>query len=124
MNKSVAQWLVVWGTAILFGAAAAGYLVVPASMLAVVGIEATPTTEFLVRTLAAVFVGLIPISLTLRHRTGHPSERTILFGLAVYMAVGSAVDLHAYLVGLVGMAAVPSILARTALGLALIWIAY
>ena len=85
-------------------------------MLSVVGIEGTPITEFLVRTLAAAFVGLLPTVWSVRRRTESPLERSVLFGLALYMAAGSAVDLVAFLNGIVGTAAVPSIVLRLALG--------
>jgi hypothetical protein len=73
--------------------------------------------------LAAAFIGMLPIAFAVRKRTGAPLERTILIGLAIYMIGGSAVDLHAFLTGLVGTASVPSIGLRTALGLVLLWLA-
>jgi cell division septal protein FtsQ len=44
----------------LFGASAFGYFFLPASMLSVVGIEGNEQVNFLVRTLAAALVALIP----------------------------------------------------------------
>jgi hypothetical protein len=122
MNRANIQFGAVLLTVLLLLAAAIGYLVSPAGMLSVVGIEATPTNEFLVRTLAAAFLAMIPSALSVRRRGASTSERTILAGLALYMFAGSAVDAHAYLSALVGSAAVPSIIFRSLLGLALAWL--
>lgn len=89
MNKANIQFGAVSLTAFLLPVAAIGYLVSPAGMLSVVGIEATPTSEFLVRTLAAAFFAMIPSTVSVRRRGASTSERTILAGLALYMFAGS-----------------------------------
>ena len=122
MNKASIQLGAVLLTVLLLLAAAIGYLVSPAGMLSVVGIETTPTNEFLVRTLAAAFFAMIPSALSARRRGASSSERTILAGLALYMFAGSAVDAHAYLNAIVGSAAVPSVVFRSLLGLVLAWL--
>jgi hypothetical protein len=123
MNKAGIQPVAVIVTLLLLFAAAAGYLFAPAAMLSVVGIETTPVAEFLVRTLAAAFLAMLPIGWAARNRTGSSVERPILIGLALYLVAGSVVDLHAYLTGLVGVAALPSIALRIGLGGVLAWLA-
>jgi hypothetical protein len=91
-------------------------------MLSVVGVQSTPDTDFLVRTLAAAFLAMTPIAISVRKRTGTSHEKAVLLGLGIYMIAGSAVDLHAYLDGLVGTPAIPSIGLRTPLGAVLIWL--
>ena len=107
----------------LLAAAAVGYLFAPSMMLAVVGIEGTPETEFLVRTVAAAFIGMLPMGWATLRRTASTTGRLVLAGLALYMFMGSAVDLHAYATGLVGTPALPSIALRVILGLVLSWLA-
>lgn len=122
MNKAYIQLGTVLLTVLLLLAAAIGYLVTPAGMFSIVEIEASPTSEFLVRTLAAAFFAMIPSALSVRRRGASTSERTILAGLSLYMFASSAVDAHAYLSTLVGSAAVPSIIFRSLLGLVLEWL--
>ena len=110
-------------TIFLLIAAAAGYVFAPSAMLAVVGIESTPVAAFLVRTLAAAFLGILPMAWAVRKRTGSGFERPILWGLAIYMFAGSVVDLLAFVAGLVGGPAIPSIIMRVGLGGALVWLA-
>lgn len=102
--------------------AAAGYFLAPGQMLVVVGVNSTTVSEFLVRTLAAAFAGIVPIAFSVRKRTGAAHEKAILAGLAIYMIAGSAVDLHAFLSGMVRTPAVPSVGVRTLLGLVLLWL--
>ena len=85
-------------------------------MLSVVGTPGIRTSEFLVRTLAAAFVGTLPMAWTVRKRSGTPQERAILAGLAIYMIASSGVDLWAYVADLVGVASLPSVAFRIALG--------
>lgn len=122
MNKTTIQVGAVSLTSLLLMFAALGYLVVPSSMLSVVGIEGTPTSEFLVRTLAAAFLAMLPSAWSVRRRGVSSSEQAVLAGLSLYMLASSAVDLHAYYGELVGIAAVPSIVLRSVLGAILGWL--
>jgi hypothetical protein len=45
---------------VAFVASAHGYLFAPSSMLSIVGMEGTPATDFLVRTLASALLALTP----------------------------------------------------------------
>lgn len=123
MSKGAIQpWAVIL-TAVLLAGAALGYFVSPSAMLSVVGIKSSDQSGFLVRTLAAAFVAMLPMAWAVRRRSGEPIERAVLAGFALYLVLGSAVDLHAYLDDLVGVAAVPSVIVRTVLGLVLAWLA-
>jgi len=100
----------------LFAASAIGYLIFPSSMLSVVGITSNDQTDFLVRTLAAALVALIPSAWSAR-KSGNPSlYPSVIFGIAVYMFLSSVVDLHAYLIHIVNSASIPSIILRVILG--------
>lgn len=123
MNKAAVQPWAVGITGFLLVAAAAGYLISPGQMLSVVGISASAESAFLVQTLAAAFIAMVPMAWSVRRRTPGPVAAAVLWGLAVYVFAGSAVDLYAYSNGLVGFPALPSIGARTALGLVLAWLA-
>lgn len=124
VNKNIIQTWAIWISILLLVGAALGYLIAPAQMLSVVGISSTSDADFLVRTLAAAFIAMAPIAFSVRKRTGTRHEKAILVGLGVYMIAGSAVDLHAFLSGIVGPAAVPSVGMRTILGVALLWLAF
>jgi hypothetical protein len=122
MNKDTIHNLVVTFSVLLLAISAIGYLVFPAGMLNVVGIVSDAQSAFLVRTLAAAFVAMIPMGWAVRRRSDSPVERSILFGMAIYMFLSSAVDLHAYLSHLVGFAAIPSIVFRALLGGVIPWL--
>jgi hypothetical protein len=123
MTKARLQFAAIVITIVLLAAAAAGYFFAPARMLGAVGIESSAQSEFLVRTLAAAFFGMIPAAWAVRRRSDGAVERAVLIGLALYMAAGSFVDLHAYLTSLVGPAAIPSVIFRLLLGSVLAWLA-
>ena len=123
VSKTAIQFSAAMITFVLLLTAALGYLVAPATMLSTVGISATPTSEFLVRTVAATFLAMLPLVWIVRRRDVSMLQRTILSSLAIYMFAGSAVDLHAYLSALVGSAAIPSIIFRCILGAVLAWLA-
>ena len=101
---------------------AIGYLIFPAAMLQVVGITSNEKTDFLVRTLAAALVSLIPGAWSARKKENSSLNQSVIFGLALYMFLSSAVDLHAYLTHIVNSASVPSILFRVVLGGVLLWL--
>lgn len=60
MTKERVQRLVVGLVVILLVASALGYLLVPAAMLGIVGIQSNPQVTFLIRTLAAALLALSP----------------------------------------------------------------
>jgi hypothetical protein len=122
MAKERVQGLVVGLVVIAFVASALGYLLAPSAMLRIVGIQSDRTADFLVRTLAAALLALSPGAWAARHRDGTLAQRGVLVGLAVYLFASSLVDLHAFAVGVVGAAAVPSIAVRVALGAVVVWL--
>src|SRR5215216_4021300 len=106
----------------LFAASAVGYLIFPSAMLSVVGITSNDQMDFLVRTLAAALVALIPASWRVRKGEGSSLHPSVIFGLAIYMFLSSAVDLHAYLTHIVNSASIPSIVLRVGIGGVLLWL--
>lgn len=109
MTKERAQSLVVGLVVTLLVVSALGYLLVPSTMLSIVGIEGNAQVNFLVRTLAAALLALTPGAWAVRRRDGTAGQRSVLIGLAAYMFIGSLVDLQAFINDVVGVAAVPSI---------------
>ena len=106
----------------LLAASAIGYLFFPSVMLSVVGIESSVQSDFLVRTLAAALVALIPSAWSARKRDNASLFQSVILGLAIYMFLSSLVDLHAFLTHLVNSTSVPSILFRVILGGILLWL--
>ena len=106
----------------LFAASAIGYLFFPAAMLRVVGTTSNAQMDFLVRTLAAAFVALIPSAWSARKRESSSLYPSVIYGLALYMLLSSVVDLHAYLIHVVNSTSIPSILLRVVLGGVLLWL--
>jgi hypothetical protein len=107
---------------ILLVASALGYLLVPSAMLGIVGIDGNPQVTFLVRTLAAALLALLPGAWAARRRDGTSAQRGVLIGLATYMFASSLVDLYGFINHIVGVAAVPSIALRVILGAVLVWL--
>src|SRR5918996_2380680 len=106
----------------LFAASAIGYLIFPSTMLSIVGITSNDQMDFLVRTLAAALVALIPSSWSVRNRGSSSLYQSVIFGLAIYMFLSSVVDLHAYLNHIVNSTSIPSIIVRVVLGSVLLWL--
>jgi len=71
MNKDQVNQIVVTFVVLLFAASAIGYLFFPSAMLSIVGITSNEQMDFLVRTLAAAFVALIPSSWSARKKGAH-----------------------------------------------------
>jgi hypothetical protein len=107
---------------ILLALSAIGYLFFPSAMLSIVGITSNSQMDFLVRTLAAAFVAMIPSAWSARNSGSRSLYPSVVFGLALYMFVSSAVDLQAFLTRLVNGAAIPSIVVRVLLGGVLLWL--
>jgi hypothetical protein len=122
MNKELIQKIIITFIIFLFAASAIGYFIFPASMLKIVGITSNTQLDFLVRTLAAALVALIPSAWAVRNKSDSPVYHSVLTGLAVYMFFSSAVDLHAYLNNIVGVASLPSIAFRILLCGVLLWL--
>jgi hypothetical protein len=122
VNKELVHKIIITFTVFLFAASAVGYFIFPASMLKIVGITSNPQLDFLVRTLAAALVALIPSGWAVRNKNDSPVYRSVLIGLAVYMFLSSAVDLYAYLNKIVGFAALPSITFRILLSGVILWL--
>ena len=93
MTKERVQRLVVGLVVILLVASALGYLLVPSAMLGIVGIDSNSQVTFLVRTLAAALLALLPGAWAARRRDGTSGQRSVLIGLAGYMFASSLVDL-------------------------------
>jgi hypothetical protein len=123
MTKRGIQYVVVSFVTVLLAISALGYVFFPLRMLGVVGIEGTPREIFLTRTLAAALLALVPGAWSVRVRGEAPLERIILLGLAAYMFLSAAVDLHAFLNGIVNAASIPSVAFRTILGGVIVWLA-
>jgi hypothetical protein len=122
MAKQRVQRLVVGLVVILLVASALGYLLVPSAMLGIVGIDGNPQVTFLVRTLAAALLALLPGAWAARRQDGTSTQRGVLIGLATYMFASSLVDLYGFINHIVGVAAVPSIALRVILGAVLVWL--
>jgi hypothetical protein len=122
MNKELIHKIIITFIVFLFAASAIGYFIFPATMLKIVGITSNAQLDFLVRTLAAALVALIPSAWAVRNKSDSPVHRSVLIGLAVYMFLSSVVDLHAYLNNIVGFAAVPSITFRILLSGGILWL--
>ena len=116
-NKAIVTFVV-----FLFAASAIGYLIFPSAMLSIVGISSNEQMDFLVRTLAAAFVALIPSAWTARMGSNTSLYRSVMIGLALYMFLSSAVDLHAFLNHIVNSTSIPSIILRVLLGGVLLWL--
>jgi hypothetical protein len=91
-------------------------------MLSVVGLTSNAQMSFLVRTLAAAFVALIPVAWSARKRENPALYPSVILGLAIYMFLSSAVDFHAFLTHIVNGAAIPSIIFRVLVGGVLLWV--
>ena len=116
ITKAIVTFLV-----ILLAASAIGYLFFPSAMLSVVGITSNDQMNFLVRTLAAALVALIPSAWSARKRESSSLHQNVIFGLAIYMFLSSVVDFHAYLIHIVNSVSIPSIILRVVLGGVLLW---
>ena len=92
------------------------YLVAPGLALSVVGVTSAATSEFLLRTEGVALLCGAGVLWAVRD-AGPSGMRVALLSLAVYYILGSLVDLAAFAQGIVGVASVPSAVARTALGL-------
>jgi len=106
----------------LLAVSAIGYLFFPSAMLSVVGITSSPQANFLVQTLAAALVALIPSAWTARKWDNPFLFQSVILGLVIYMFLSSLVDLHAFLSHLVNGASIPSIGFRVILGGVLLWL--
>ncbi len=122
MTKERVNQAIVTFVVILLAASAIGYLVFPSAMLSIVGITSNDQMDFLVRTLAAALVALIPSSWSVRNRVSASPYRSVILGLAIYMFLGSVVDLHAFLTHIVNSISIPSITLRIFLGGVLLWL--
>jgi len=122
MTKEQVNKVIITFVVFLFAASAIGYLIFPSAMLSVVGIKSNDQMDFLVRTLAAAFVALIPGSWSARKRGNASLYPSVIFGLAIYMFLSSVVDLQAFLTHIVNSTSIPSIILRVLLGGALLWL--
>ncbi len=102
---------------LLMAVSAIGLLFFPSEMLAIVGMADIPTSIFLLRASGAGVTALLPSLWVARREITSPTNRAVLFGIALYLALSSAVDLLAYRQSLVNSASVPSMLLRTLLSL-------
>ncbi len=122
MKKEQVNEVIITFVVFLFAASAIGYLIFPSAMLSVVGMTSNNQMDFLVRTLAAAFVALIPSSWSVRKRGNASLYQSVIFGLALYMFLSSAVDLQAFLTHIVNVTSIPSIILRVLLGGVLLWL--
>jgi hypothetical protein len=122
MTKEQIYQAIVIFVVFLLAASAIGYLLFPSAMLSIVGIKSNNQMDFLVRTLAAALVALIPSTWSARKRENSSLFQSVVFGIAIYMFLSSIVDLHAFLTQIVNSVSIPSIFFRAALGGALLWL--
>lgn len=122
MTKEQIYQAIVTFIVFLLAISAVGYLIFPSAMLSVVGITSNNQMDFLVRTLAAALVALIPSTWSARKRENSSLFQSVVFGIAIYMFLSSIVDLHAFLTQIVNSASIPSMVLRIALGGALLWL--
>lgn len=122
MSKDSLLKVMVTFVVFLFAAAGIGYLFFPSAMLSVVGITSNAQMDFLVRTLAAALLALIPSAWQARKQESSSLYTSVILGMVIYMFLSSAVDLYAYLTQIVNGAAIPSILVRVAIGGVLLWL--
>lgn len=101
-------------SAVVLIATGIAYLLVPGSALGIVGIDPTPTAEFLLRTegVALLFGGAMLVA-----TRSAPAQGGQLAALAGYLVLGSVVDAVAFTQGIVGPASIPSAVIRVAAGL-------
>lgn len=102
-------------SAVLFAVIGLGYLVAPSAMLSIVGIDAEPTADFLMRTESVALLTGAGFLWAVRAGTSR-QRQVVLLSLAGYYVVGSLVDLTAFNDNLVGLASVPSAVIRIAVG--------
>jgi hypothetical protein len=122
MTKLQIHRLLVSFIVFLLATSAIGYLIFPSAMLSVVGIKNSNEMDFLVRTLAAALVAMIPSAWSARKQDNVSLYPSVIFGLAIYMFLSSAVDLHAFSMHIVNKASIPSIIFRVVLGVLLLWL--
>ena len=122
MKREQIQQATITFVVFLFAASAMGYLVFPAAMLSVVGITSNAQMDFLVRTLAAALVALIPSAWSVRRVGTSSLYGNVMLGLAIYMFLSSIIDLQAHVTHIVNTASIPSIILRVFLGGVLLWL--
>jgi hypothetical protein len=104
-------------SALVFLATGLAYLAVPGVALGIVGLESSPTSEFLLRTEGVPLLFGAALLWAIR-AGGHRLVRIALRALAGYYIVSSAIDLAAFGEAVVGPASVPSAVVRIAIGVA------
>jgi hypothetical protein len=109
-------------SAIAFFVTGLGYLLIPGTMLSVVGIASAATSDFLIRTEGVALISAAVFVWAVRDAGPGPTA-TVLVGLSVYYVLGSVVDLAAFLQSIVGPASVPSAAVRIVLGCLCAWAA-
>jgi hypothetical protein len=102
-------------SSIVFGATGVAYLAVPGLALDIVGIESSPTSDFLLRTEGLPLLFAAAIVWAFRHG-GTRQQGVILVALAGYYILSAVIDLAAFAEGIVGAASLPSALVRIAIG--------
>jgi hypothetical protein len=102
-------------SAALFAVTGLSYLAVPGMLLAVVEIESTSTTDFLLRTVGVALLCAAGFVWATRD-VGPRQMRLILVGLGVYYVLSSVVDIAAFAQGVVGTLSLPSAAARIVIG--------
>ena len=101
-------------SAVVLIAAGIACLLVPGSALGIVGVDSTPTAEFLLRTegVALLFGGALLVA-----TRSAPAQGGQLAALTGYFILSSVVDVAAFTQGIVGPASIPSAVIRVAAGL-------
>ena len=102
-------------SAAAFALIGVAYLIAPALMLSVVAIDPTPTSDFLLRTIGVALLCAGGFLWAVRE-SSRRQLRLVLIALGAYYVLSEVVDLSAFSESVVGIAAVPSVTVRIAVG--------
>ena len=102
-------------SAAAFALIGVAYLIAPALMLSVVAIDPTPTSDFLLRTIGVALLCAGGFLWAVRE-SSRRQLRLVVIALGAYYVLSAVVDLSAFSESVVGIAAVPSVTVRIAVG--------
>ena len=102
-------------SAAAFALIGVAYLIAPALMLSVVAIDPTPTSDFLLRTIGVALLCAGGFLWAVRE-SSRRQLRLVLIALGAYYVLSAVVDLSTFSESVVGIAAVPSVTVRIAVG--------
>ena len=118
---NVARILILVSAAV-FAVTGVAYLIAPATMLSIVGVAPSATSDFLLRTEGVALVCGAGLLLAVRDG-GNAHLRIALIALALFYVLGSVVDLAAYRESIVTSPALPSAAVRIVFGAICLFVA-